>query len=102
MAIVQGILCIVSVIAVMQLLFFTATMEAYLGGDQCFGLSAALASMVCLGLNLGLLHYLAAPLTGVDGNGNQHLRCFTGVARSLARWPSHALHMEAAGARAEL
>jgi hypothetical protein len=56
MAIVQGILRIVSVIAVMQLWLFTATMEAYLGGDQSFGLSAALASMMCLGLNLGLLH----------------------------------------------
>jgi hypothetical protein len=60
MAIVQGILCIVSVIAVMQLGLFTATMEAYLGGDESFGLSAALASMVCLGLNLGLFHYLRA------------------------------------------
>ena len=44
MAIVQGILCLVSVIAVMQLWLFTATMEAYLGGDESFGLSAALAS----------------------------------------------------------
>ena len=59
MAIVQGILCIVSVIAVMQLWLFTATMEAYLGGDESF-VSAALASMVCLGLNLGLFHYLRA------------------------------------------
>jgi uncharacterized membrane-anchored protein len=58
--IVQGILCIVSVIAVMQLWLFTTTMEAYLGGDESFVLPAALASLVCLGLNLGLFHYLRA------------------------------------------
>ena len=58
--IVQGILCIVSVIAVMQLWLFTTTMEAYLGGDESFVLPAALASMICLGLNLGLFHYLRA------------------------------------------
>jgi len=60
MAIVQGILCIVSIIAVMQLWLFTTTMEAYLGGDESFVLTAAVASLVCLGLNLGLFHYLRA------------------------------------------
>lgn len=59
-AIVQGILCIVSVIAVMQLWLFTTTMEAHLGGDESFVFPAALASLVCLGLNLGLFHYLRA------------------------------------------
>ena len=58
MAIVQGILCIVSIITVMQLWLFTTTMEAYLGGDESFVLTAAVASLVCLGLNLGLFHYL--------------------------------------------
>jgi F0F1-type ATP synthase assembly protein I len=48
MAIVQGILCLVSVIAVMQLWVFTATMEAYLGGDESFVLPAALASISAL------------------------------------------------------
>jgi hypothetical protein len=48
MAIVQGILCLVSVIAVMQLWLFTATMEAYLGGDESFVLPAALASISAL------------------------------------------------------
>jgi len=60
MAIVQGILCIVSIIAVMQLWLFTTTMEAYLGGDESFVLPAASASLVCLCLNLGLFHYLRA------------------------------------------
>lgn len=60
MAIVQGILCIVSIIAVMQLWLFTTTMESYLGGDESFVLVAALVSLVCLGLNLGLFHYLRA------------------------------------------
>lgn len=59
-AIVQGILCIVSIIAIMQLWLFTTTMEAYLGGDESFVLTAAVASLVCLGLNLGLFHYLRA------------------------------------------
>jgi len=58
--IVQAILCIVSIIAVMQLWLFTTTMESYLGGDESFVLPAALASLVCLGLNLGLFHYLRA------------------------------------------
>jgi flagellar biosynthesis/type III secretory pathway M-ring protein FliF/YscJ len=60
MAIVQGILCIVSIIAVMQLWLFTTTMEAYLSGEESFVLTAAAASLVCLGLNLGLFHYLRA------------------------------------------
>ena len=41
MAIVQGILCIVSIIAIMQLWLFTTTMEAYLGGAESFVLTAA-------------------------------------------------------------
>jgi hypothetical protein len=44
----------------MQLWLFTTTMEAYLGGDESFVLIAALASLVCLGLNLGLFYYLRA------------------------------------------
>jgi hypothetical protein len=60
MAIVQGILCIVSIIAIMQLWLFTTTMEAYLGGDESVVVTAAVASLVCLGLNLGLFHYLRA------------------------------------------
>ena len=35
-------------------------MEAYLSGEESFVLTAAAASLVCLGLNLGLFHYLRA------------------------------------------
>jgi hypothetical protein len=58
--IVYGILCIVLVIDVLQLWLLTATMNAYLGGDGSVVWPAALASLVCLALNLGLLRYLYA------------------------------------------
>lgn len=56
--IVIGILSLVVLIIVLQLWLFTATMNAYLGGDMTILLPAALASLVCLGLNAGLLWYL--------------------------------------------
>ncbi|MCI0485381.1 MAG: hypothetical protein L0229_02160 [Blastocatellia bacterium] len=56
--IVYGILSIVLIIVVLQLWLFTATMNAYLGGDESVIWPAALASLVCLALNLGLLKYL--------------------------------------------
>jgi hypothetical protein len=58
MTIASGILAIVVVIIILQLWLFTATMNAYLGGDTAILLPAALASLVCLLLNLGLLWYL--------------------------------------------
>jgi hypothetical protein len=58
--IVYGILCIVLVIVVLQLWLLTATMNAYLGGDESIILPAALASLVCFLLNMGLLRYLYA------------------------------------------
>lgn len=58
MTIVNGILVFVILIVVLQLWLLTATMNAYLGGDTATALPAALASLVCLGLNLGLLRYL--------------------------------------------
>jgi len=58
--IVYGILCIVLVIDVLQLWLLTATMNAYLGGDASVVWPAALASLGCLGLNLGLLRYVYA------------------------------------------
>ncbi|MCZ7666955.1 MAG: hypothetical protein M5U34_06895 [Chloroflexi bacterium] len=48
----------VVVIIVLQLWLFTSTMNAYLGGDSAILLPAAIASLVCLGLNVGLLWYL--------------------------------------------
>jgi hypothetical protein len=58
MTIVLGILSIVLIIVILQLWLFTATMNAYLGGDEAILWPAALASLVCLGLNAGLLWYL--------------------------------------------
>ncbi len=58
MPIVYGILCLVLILVVLQLWLLMATMNAYLGGDDAVVWPAALASLVCLGLNLGLLRYL--------------------------------------------
>jgi hypothetical protein len=58
MTIITGILSLVVIIVVLQLWLFTATMNAYLGGDESVLWPAALASLVCLGLNGGLLWYL--------------------------------------------
>jgi hypothetical protein len=58
MTIATGILFIVIIIIILQLWLFTATMNAFLGGDTAILLPAAIASLVCLGLNVGLLWYL--------------------------------------------
>ncbi len=56
--IVSGILGIVLIIVILQLWLLTATVNAYLGGDTAIVLPAALASLICLLLNAGLLWYL--------------------------------------------
>ncbi len=58
LTIIYGILCIVLILVVLQLWLLTATMNAYLGGEESIIWPAALASFACLGLNLGLLWYL--------------------------------------------
>ena len=58
MTIVTGILFLVITLIILQLWLFTATVNAYLGGDRGILLPAALVSLLCLGLNLGLLRYL--------------------------------------------
>ena len=58
MTIATGILFIVVIIIILQLWLFTATMNAYLGGDTAILWPAAIVSLVCLGLNGGLLWYL--------------------------------------------
>ena len=58
MVVVNGILAFVILIVILQLWLLTATMNAYLGGNTAVVLPAALASSVCLLLNLGLLWYL--------------------------------------------
>ena len=56
--IVLGMLAFVLIIVILQLWLLTATMNAHLGGDQSVVWPAALASLFCLLLNLGLLRYL--------------------------------------------
>lgn len=56
--IVFGILSIVVVIVVLQLWLLTATMNAFLGGEERVIVPAAIASIVCFALNAGLLRYL--------------------------------------------
>lgn len=56
--IVFGILSIVLTIVVLQLWLLTATMNAFLGGQETVILPAAIASLVCFALNVGLLTYI--------------------------------------------
>ena len=56
--IVNGMLAFVLMLVVLQLWLLTATMNAYLGGDESVVLPAAGTSLVCLLLNGGLLRYL--------------------------------------------
>ena len=56
--IVNGVVCFVLVLVVLQLWLLTATMNAFLGGDASVVWPALGASGVCLLLNLGLLRYL--------------------------------------------
>jgi hypothetical protein len=58
MTVVQGMLAFVLITVVIQLWLLTATMNAYLGGDETIVWPAAAASLVCLGLNAGLLLFL--------------------------------------------
>jgi hypothetical protein len=57
--IVYGMLAFVLMVLVLQLWLLTATMNAYLGGDDSVIWPAAFASLLCFLLNLGLLRYLA-------------------------------------------
>jgi hypothetical protein len=56
--IVHGMLAFILIPVILQLWLFTATMNAWLGGDETIIWPAAIASMFCLLLNLGLLRYL--------------------------------------------
>lgn len=56
--VVTGVLCFVLILVVLQLWLITATMNAYLGGDDEVVWPALGASAACLLLNLGLLRYL--------------------------------------------
>jgi Family of unknown function (DUF6755) len=50
----------VLILVVLQLWLLTATMNAYLGGDEAIVWPAAAVSLVCFALNAGLLWYLYA------------------------------------------
>jgi len=56
--VIHGMLAFVTMLVVLQLWLLTATMNAYLGGDQPVIWPAAGASALCLLLNVGLLRYL--------------------------------------------
>ena len=56
--IITGMLAFVGMLVILQLWLLTATMNAYLGGDESAIWPAAGASMLCLLLNVGLLRYL--------------------------------------------
>lgn len=56
--VIYGVLCFVLLLVVLQLWLLTATMNAWLGGDEAVVWPAFGASAACLGLNLGLLRYV--------------------------------------------
>jgi hypothetical protein len=56
--ILSGMLGFVMIVVVLQLWLLTSTMNAYLGGDDSVIWPAAVASLLCLLLNAGLLRYL--------------------------------------------
>ncbi len=58
LTVVNGVLCFVIILVVLQLWLLTATMNAWLGGDDGVVWPALGASVGCLLLNLGLLRYL--------------------------------------------
>lgn len=56
--IVNGMLVFVLIVVVLQLWLLTATMNAWLGGDESIVWPGAAASAAGLGLNAGLYGYL--------------------------------------------
>ena len=58
--IVYGVICFVLVLVVLQLWLLTATMNAWLGGDEELVFPGLYASVACSLLNLGLLRYVSA------------------------------------------
>jgi len=56
--IVQGMVVFALIVVVLQLWLLTATMNAWLGGDEAVVWPAAIVSAGGLALNVGLLRYL--------------------------------------------
>ena len=57
-AILYGMTSFILVLVVCQLWLVTATVNGFLGGDNSIVWPAAIASLVCLALNVGLLWYI--------------------------------------------
>jgi hypothetical protein len=58
LTIINGMLAFVLIVVILQLWLLTATMNAWLGGDESLVWPGALASASGLALNVGLLAYL--------------------------------------------
>ena len=58
MTILNGILCLVLILAMLQLWLLTATVNSCMGGEQAVIWPAAAASLVCVALNYPLFRYL--------------------------------------------
>ena len=56
--IINGMLVFVLILVVLQLWLLTATMNAWLGGDDAVVWPAAAVSAACFVLNVGLFRYL--------------------------------------------
>jgi hypothetical protein len=56
--IINGMLIFVLIVVVLQLWLLTATMNAWLGGDESIVWPGLAASAGCLALNVGLFAYL--------------------------------------------
>lgn len=57
-AVAYGMMCFILVLVICQFWLVTATVNAFLGGDDSVVWPAAIASTICLMLNVGLLRYL--------------------------------------------
>jgi Family of unknown function (DUF6755) len=58
LVVVYGMTCFILALVLCQLWLITASVNAFLGGDDSVVWPAAVASLVCLALNVGLLRYL--------------------------------------------
>lgn len=56
--VIDGMLSFVLILVILQLWLLTATMNAWLGGDESIVWPAAAASGACFALNAGLYRYL--------------------------------------------
>ncbi len=57
-AVVYGMVCFILILVICQIWLITATVHAFLGGDNSVVWAAGIASLLCLALNVGLLRYL--------------------------------------------